>query len=81
MLRQSVPYPKGWKKREWKHWIDTKYGKQSHLYQNFTIKRSISVYCENYRKAMNQVKCSGFDVDCDEAGRLFTIQCDCKQCQ
>ena len=62
MFRQSVPYPKGWKKREWKHWIDTKYGKQSHLYQNFTIKRSISV-------------------DCDEAGRLFTIQCDCKQCQ
>lgn len=46
----SVPYPKGWKAREWKDWIGRKYGKDSDLYRNFTIKRSIAVYCRNYRK-------------------------------
>jgi len=51
MFRQTVCYPR-WKQREWKEWIASKYGKSSDLYRNFTIKRSIAVYCNNARKAM-----------------------------
>ena len=51
MFRQTVYYPR-WKQREWKNWIESKYGKDSDLYRNFTIKRSIAVYCNNARKAL-----------------------------
>jgi hypothetical protein len=51
MFRQTIYYPR-WKQREWKEWVASKYGKDSDLYQNFTIKRSIAVYRNNAIKAL-----------------------------